>query len=319
MIRIGTRGSALARWQAEHVAGLLRRLPSSPDVELVVIETEGDRVRDVALSKLPGVAWFTKELEQALLDGRADLAVHSLKDLATAMPKGLTLAAVLEREDPRDVLIARDGLTLDTLPEGARVGTSSLRRRAFLLRWRPDLDVADLRGNVPTRIEKLDRGEYDAIVLAAAGVKRLGMGSRIGDWFPPEIMLPAVSQGAIGVQARTGDEAAGLAASLDHADTRAAATAERALLREVEGGCQVPVGAHGTVNGAHLSLRAAVASLDGRESVEGTATATLDAAAALGVDLARDLLGRGAAGILDGIRAAEARAAALDRSEVQGN
>lgn len=287
------------------MAERLRALPGSPDVELEVIETEGDRILDVALSQLPGKAFFTKELEQAIVDGRVDMAVHSMKDLETTLPDGLTIGAVLERADPRDVLIARDGLTTAALPEGARVGTSSLRRRAFLLRWRPDLEVADLRGNVPTRIQKLDDGRYDAIVLAAAGVIRLGREARITDWFTDEVLLPAVSQGAIAVEVREGDEGAGgFVAALEHAATRRAVTAERAFLRRVEGGCQIPVGAHATVHGSELVLKAAICALDGSAAVDGEVRGPADAAADLGVELAVDLLGRGGAGILAEIRAA---------------
>ncbi|MFP4624130.1 MAG: hydroxymethylbilane synthase, partial [Gemmatimonadota bacterium] len=230
-----------------------------------------------------------------------------LKNVETAMPDGLEIGAVLEREDPRDVLIARDGLRLDALPEGAVIGTSSLRRSAFLRRWRPDLTVRDLRGNVPTRIEKLDAGHYDAIVLAAAGVKRLGRDERITDYFTHDILLPAVSQGAIAVQLRSDDERVGpLVASLDHPPTRAATTAERALLRTVEGGCQVPVGAHATADGDTIHLRGTVCSLDGQQSVAGEARGSIDDPEALGIGLARELLGRGGDEILRAIRALSA-------------
>ncbi|MGK7313508.1 MAG: hydroxymethylbilane synthase [Candidatus Longimicrobiales bacterium M2_2A_002] len=302
-LTIGTRGSALARWQAEHVADRLRALPESPEVELELIQTEGDRILDVALSKLPGKAFFTKELEQAILDGRVHMAVHSMKDVETRLPDGLTIGAVLERADPRDVLIGRDGMGLADLPEGAKVGTSSLRRTAFLLRWRPDLEIADLRGNVPTRIGKLDDGEYDAIVLAAAGVTRLGMGDRITDWFTDEVLLPAVSQGAIAIEVRDDDETTrGFVDALEHAGTRQAVTAERALLRRVEGGCQIPVGAHATVDDGQLTLKAAICSLDGTAAVDGVITGPPDAAADLGLELAVDLLDRGGAEILAAIR-----------------
>ncbi len=305
-LTIGTRGSRLATWQAKHVADRLRAGAGAPTVELEFIQTEGDRILDVALSRLPGKAFFTKELEAAILDGRVDMAVHSMKDVETAMPEGLEIAAVLEREDPRDVLIARDDLTLDSLPEGAVIGTSSLRRSAFLKRWRPDLEIRDLRGNVPTRIARLDNGDYDAIVLAAAGVKRLGSETRISDIFTGDILLPAVSQGAIGIQIRTDDAAVGAhVRRLEHAPTRAAVTAERALLRTVEGGCQVPVGAHATLDGSQLRLRAVVCSLDGRESVAGEIEGPATEAAELGETLARDLLARGGEAILDGIRSAE--------------
>lgn len=302
-LRIGTRASALALWQAEHVAARIRAQADAPTVELVHIETEGDKIQDVALSRLPGKAFFTKELEAAIQDGRVDLAVHSLKDVETVMPDGLVLGAILEREDPRDALVARPGLSLDSLPTGARVGTSSLRRAAFLRRWRPDLDVVDLRGNVPTRLRRLDDGGYDAIVLAAAGLKRLDLGARITDYFPFSVMLPAVSQGAIAIQLRDGDTAtARWVEPLDHPDTRLATTAERALLREVEGGCQVPLGAHATIHEGSMSLAATVADLDGGRAVTGDIEGAAADAVALGRGLADDLLSRGGADIMARIR-----------------
>jgi len=304
-LRIGTRGSALALWQAEHVAAGIRAQSGAPPVELVRVETEGDRIQDVALSRLPGKAFFTKELEQAILDGVVDLAVHSLKDVETAVPEGLEILAVLEREDPRDVLLAGPDVDLDTLPAGARVGTSSLRRQAFLRRWRDDLDVVDLRGNVPTRVRRLDDGAYDAIVLAAAGVERLGMIARVNDYFPEWILPPAVSQGAIGVQVRTGDDRVGRwVAPLEHAPTRSATDAERALLREVEGGCQVPLGAHATLRDGRLELAAVICSPDGGRAVDGRREGDAGNAVSIGRGLARDLLARGAGEIMDGIRAA---------------
>ncbi len=306
-IRIGTRGSALARWQAEHVADALRTLPGAPPTELVLIRTEGDRIQDVPLSQLPGKAFFTKEIEEALLDGRVDVAVHSLKDLATAIPAGLTLGAVLEREDPRDVLVVREGMEPLALPPGARVGTSSLRRRALLARWRPDLELAELRGNVPTRIRKLDEGGYDAIVLAAAGVKRLGMESRISAFLPLEHVLPAVSQGAVAVQTRADDpRTASWVGALDHPPTRAATASERALLRRLEGGCHVPVGALARADGEEeLSLRGVICSLDGNRAVEGEMRGPAAEPEMLGVVLAEDLLARGGEDILREIRKAD--------------
>jgi hydroxymethylbilane synthase len=304
-LRIGTRASALALWQAEHVAARIRALPEAPPVELVHIQTEGDRIQDVALSQLPGKAFFTKELEEAIADGRVDLAVHSLKDVATVMPDGLVLGAVLEREDPRDALVARPGLSLASLPRGARIGTSSLRRVAFLRRWRPDLAVADLRGNVPTRVRRLDDGDYDAIVLAAAGLKRLDLEARITDYFPADVMVPAVSQGAIAIQLRSDDDrVAPWIRPLDDEVTRLATTSERALLREVEGGCQVPLGAHATIRDGRLELAAAMASLDGTSSVAGRIEGEAGDAAALGRALAVDMLDRGGEAIMDEIRRA---------------
>ena len=316
-IRIGTRGSALARWQAEHVAAALRSLPGSPEPELVLIKTEGDIIQDVPLSKVEGKAFFTKEIEEALLTHQVDVAVHSLKDLATEMPPGLSLGAVLEREDPRDVLIFREGLSAgalspppggaegrpEDLPRGARLGTSSLRRRAFLKRWRPDLELAELRGNVPTRIRKLDEGGYDAIVLAAAGVIRLGLAHRISAFLPFGFFLPAVSQGAVGIQIRSKDlDVAPWVEALEHPGTRVATTAERALLRTMEGGCQVPVGALGELDEGRLRLRGAVCSLDGVRGVEGEISGPMEDAGELGVSLAQRLIQEGADEILDEIR-----------------
>jgi hydroxymethylbilane synthase len=304
-LRIGTRGSDLALWQARHVAALLARLPGAPPTELVLIRTEGDRVTDVPLAQVAGKAFFTKEIEDALTAGTVDLAVHSQKDLATAMPAGLELGAVLEREDPRDALLARAADSLEALPEGARVGTSSLRRRALLARWRPDLELVDLRGNVPTRIERLDEGRFNAIVLAAAGVRRLGMAERISCYLPVEKMPPAVAQGAVAVQLRAHDtRTLTWVSRLDHAATRAATTAERALLAALEGGCQIPVGALARLDGERLSLAGTVCSLDGRRAVEDRIEGAAADAAALGTELARRLVAAGAGEILAAIRAA---------------
>jgi len=304
-LRIGTRASALARWQAEHVAAALKALPGAPEPELVLIKTEGDRIQDVPLSQVEGKAFFTKEIEEALLNDTVDLAVHSLKDLATEMPSGLVLGAVLEREDPRDALIASGPISLEDLPSGARVGTSSLRRRALLARWRSDLKLLELRGNVPTRIQKLDDGGCDAIVLAAAGVKRLGMEDRISSFLPFDRFLPAVSQGAIGLQLRSEDDrVAQWVERLEHPATRIATIAERALLRTLEGGCHVPVGGFAELEGETLGLWGVICSLDGLTSVEGSTEGPVEFAEALGVSLAEDLLARGGDAILEGIRKA---------------
>jgi hydroxymethylbilane synthase len=303
-LRIGTRASALALWQANRVADLIRAQPGAPEVQLVHIRTEGDVRTDVPLSSIGGRAFFTREIDRAQLDGAVDIAVHSLKDLSTQIAQGLELAAVLEREDPRDALVSRQGATLEDLPPGARVGTSSLRRRAFLLRARPDLELLELRGNVPTRIERLEQGKYDAIVLATAGLKRLELAAHIAAFIEPRVMPPAVSQGAIGVCARSGDAAAcQWLRALDHAATRLAVTAERALLRRLEGGCQVPLGALATVQQQQLHLEASVCALDGAASLDDQDQAPLGAnplasAAALGVRLAAQLLARGAAEII---------------------
>jgi len=319
ILRLGTRGSALALWQANHVADRIRSLAGAPDVELVKIETEGDRILDGPLSAVAGKAFFTKELETALLDGRVDLAVHSFKDLATEMPAGLSVGAVLEREDPRDVLLAAGGGGLASLPSGARVGTSSLRRRALVARRRPDVELADLRGNVPTRIRKLDAGDYDAIVLAAAGVKRLALEDRISAYLAPGELLPAAAQGALAVQVREGDDdTAGWVRRLDHPPTRAATTAERAFLRELEGGCQVPVGALATIGEDGLSLAGVVCSLDGRRSVEDRRRGEPDAAESLGRELAAALLARGAEDILAEVRGEAGRGRDAVRGPAEG-
>jgi hydroxymethylbilane synthase len=305
VLRIGTRGSELALWQARHVADLVRGLPGAPPVELTVIKTEGDRITDVPLSRVAGKAFFTKEIEDALGRGEVDLAVHSQKDLATRMPEGLVIAAVLEREDPRDALLAAAPVTLDTLPAGARVGTSSLRRRAMLARARPDLELVELRGNVPTRIARLLEGRYDAIVLAAAGVRRLGLTEHVRALLPLDRFLPAVAQGAMAVQARAGDQRVlAWLAPLDHAPTRIATRAERALLARLEGGCQIPVGALAEVADGVLKLRGEVCSLDGARTVTGCREGDPAEPERLGTELAEELAGLGAAAILAEIRAA---------------
>ena len=302
-LRIGTRDSKLAMWQAEHVAGLIRAMPGAPPVRLVKIKTTGDLILNAPLSKVEGKGFFTKEIERALLDGTVDLAVHSLKDLETSMPDGLRLAAVLEREDPRDVLIGPQGSTVDALPAGATVGTSSLRRRALLTHWRPDLIIRDLRGNVPTRINRYVDGEYDALILAAAGVNRLGLEQHIAEYLPPEKMCPAVSQGAVAVQIRVGDDRTSeWLAPLDHGDTRFATSAERALLRRLEGGCQVPVGGLATIDASALTLFATVCSLDGSAIVAGSQAGSVERCDEIGRNLAETLLERGGAGILQAIR-----------------
>ncbi len=312
-LRIGTRASALALWQARHVESLIRALPGAPPVELVPITTTGDVRTEVPLWAVRGRAFFTKEIDRALLEDRIDVAVHSLKDLPTAMEPGLELAAVLTREDPRDALVSRTGAPLPQLPPDARVGTSSLRRRAFLARARGDLTLLELRGNVPTRLERLERGDYDAIVLAAAGLKRLGLGARITQYLAPEEFPPAVSQGAIGVCTRADDtHSSAWLRSLDDPPTRLAATAERALLERIEGGCQVPLGALATVTGPRIRLDVAVCALDGskRLNASGDGKATAAGAAALGSRLATELIAQGAGSLIAEERAAQGRAEA---------
>ena len=307
-LRIGTRGSDLALWQARHVARRLAELPGAPAAEIVEIKTEGDRVLDQPLSQIEGKAFFTKEIEEALASGAVDLAVHSLKDLPTELPPGLALGAVLEREDPHDVLLAREGGTFESLPAGARIGTSSLRRRALLARWRPDVALVDLRGNVPTRVRRLEEGRYDAIVLAAAGVRRLGLESHVSQSLPFERVLPAVAQGAVAVEIRAGDtDTAAWVSRLEHSVTRLETMAERALLERLEGGCQVPVGALARVTGGQLELIAVVCSLDGRRAVEGRRQGPRDRAVELGTQLAGELVASGAGEILAAVRGSEER------------
>jgi hydroxymethylbilane synthase len=301
-LRIGTRASALALWQAHHVEALIEALPGAPQVELVHIKTEGDVRTDVPLWALRGRAFFTKEIDRALLAGQVDLAVHSLKDLSTVLDPGLELAATLTREDPRDALLTRTGAGLKDLPPGARVGTSSLRRRAFLSRVRPDLTLLELRGNVPTRVQRLEDGDYDAIVLAAAGLRRLGLEVNISELLPTDNFPPAVSQGVIGVACRADDtETLRWLRPLDDQKARAAATAERALLRRLEGGCQVPLGALGTTSSdGRLHLYSAVCALNGSEwlTARGEANSTAEDAVALGQRVADELLAKGASRLI---------------------
>jgi hydroxymethylbilane synthase len=300
-LRIGTRGSPLALWQANHVADRLRPLAVPRPVVLVEIETAGDRVRDVALSQLGGEGVFTKEIQRALLAGAADVAVHSLKDLPTAPVDGLVLAAVPPRGPVGDVFVSRRHARFDALPVGATVGTSSLRRRAQALHRRPDLSLVNLRGNVETRLRKLDEQGLDAIVLAEAGLLRLGLAGHITEVLDRSWMLPAVGQGALGLECRTADAATrALLAALDDALTRGAVLAERALLRGLGGGCLVPIGALGTVQGEELTLCGAVLPPDGKARVAGELRGPAGQAEALGQALAESLLARGAGALLGG-------------------
>jgi hydroxymethylbilane synthase len=308
-LRIGTRSSALALWQARHVAALLAAQPGAPATELVHISTAGDTQSEVPLWQVGGRAFFTREIDRALLQGAVDLAVHSLKDLPTQLEQGLTLAATLERADPRDALVSASGATLAQLPRGARIGSSSLRRRAFLARARPDAQLAELRGNVPTRLERLERGDYDAIVVAAAGLQRLGLTREISEYLPPESFPPAVSQGVIGLTARAADAATlRWLTRLDDPAARLAVSAERALLEHLEGGCQVPLGALAAVHDGKLTLEAQVCALDGSRSLSarGAAPAAAAEARALGARIAQELLARGAGELIAAERGARA-------------
>ncbi len=263
-LRIGTRGSSLALWQAEWVKSQLLGGQQELIVELVVIKTTGDKILDVPLAMVGGKGLFVKEIEEALLDGRADLAVHSVKDMPAVLPEGLHLAAMPPREDPRDALISKNGAGLDKLPHGARVGTSSLRRAAQLLHLRPDLRIETLRGNVDTRLRKLESEGLDAIVLAAAGLKRMELSQVISEYLEPQRILPAVGQGALGIETRIGDVSTNeIVASLIHQQTVTTVRAERAFLKRLEGGCQVPIGGYATMEGETLILTGMVADLQG--------------------------------------------------------
>ena len=299
-LRIATRSSHLARAQTEQVAADLAWGHPRLQIEIVEIRTVGDRVIDLPLPEIGGKGVFTAELEAALRAGDADLAVHSLKDLPTELPEDLAIAAVTAREDPHDAWISRDGVTLDEIPDGALVGTSSLRRRAQLLRARPGLDVRDLRGNVPTRLRRLDAGTYDAIVLAAAGLRRLGLHDRIVEKLEPPAFLPAPGQGAVAIETRAGDAATRrVVATIDHAPTRLATGLERDFLARLGGGCHAPIGALATFEGSGVRLEGLVASTDGRRSVRTSAERALDDAAGLGTSLADAVLRAGGRAILE--------------------
>jgi hydroxymethylbilane synthase len=297
-LRIGSRGSQLALWQANHISALLRE--RGHEVELEIIKTTGDKITDVALAKVGTKGMFTKEIEEALAEGRIDLAVHSLKDLPTELSQGFEIAAVTTRENPRDVFCSRNYESIEDLPRGALVGTSSLRRQAQLKAVRPDLEIRPLRGNVDTRLRKLEAGEYDAIILAAAGLNRLGKTQLVRQVIPFEVMCPAAGQGALGIEIRAGDSVTRQhLAFLDDAEAHATTTCERALLKKLGGGCQVPIGAFAEVREGGLHLEAIVAEPDGskilRESLDGTDPVQL------GESVGEVLLQRGGEAILEAV------------------
>ncbi len=299
-IRIGTRGSPLALWQANWARESLSQSYPQLRISLVRIKTKGDKLIDVSLARVGGKGLFVKEIEERLLVGRIDLAIHSMKDIPVQLPKGLHIQAIPQREDPGDVLISKGHLTLEKLPRGAKIGTSSLRRRAQLLSYRPDLTMVPLRGNVDTRLRKLKTMDLDAIVLAAAGVKRMKLEGSISQPISKEICLPAIGQGALGLETRIADDEVNQCLSiLDHGPTHQSIRAERAFLRRLGGGCQVPIAALGTVSdGGMLILRGLVGSLDGRKLIKGTVEGEMGKAVELGIALAEDLLSRGANEIL---------------------
>jgi hydroxymethylbilane synthase len=296
---IGTRGSRLALWQAEWVCSAIRQRFPGVAVELSVIKTQGDKILDVPLAKVGGKGLFVKEIEDALLQGRADVAVHSMKDMPSEIPAGLVIGAVPERETPTDVLLSRNGLPLRELPAGSVIGTSSLRRAAQLRHLRPDLVVVPLRGNVETRIRKLDTDPLAAVVLAAAGIKRLGLEHRVTEHLDDERMLPAVGQGALCIEIREQDPRVGpMVAALDHPATRTVVSGERAFLKRLQGGCQVPIAGHGRLDGAHFTLTGLVADVDGSTVIKHRLSGPASAAERVGIELAEILLNRGADEIL---------------------
>jgi len=300
-VRIGSRGSMLATWQAKHIAARLRSL--GVETEIIYIKTSGDKFQQAGINQIGVKGVFIKEIEDALLENRVDIAVHSMKDVPTETPAGLVFPAICEREDPRDCLISREGKNFAALAAGARVGTSSLRRMAQLRHARPELAFTDLRGNVDTRLQKLERGDYDAIVLAKAGMDRLGWSARISEVLSTDLSLPAVGQGALGIESRENLDPAIAAAiaKLDHAPTRLAVTAERALLRTLEGGCQVPLGAWARFENGQLVMDACVASTDGKDYIRKRGNSMGDGAKEadlFGKLIARELIAAGAGRIL---------------------
>lgn len=299
---IGSRGSVLALWQSNWVASELKRL-FGLEVEIQRIKTTGDKILDSPLAKIGGKGLFVKEIEKALEQGQIDLAVHSMKDVPTELPKGLMIGAVTKREDPRDVLVSRDKVSLMDLPKEAKVGTSSLRRKAQLWQRRPDFNMVDVRGNLDTRLRKMKEGQFDAMVLARAGLKRMGFEEAVTEVLEPQVMLPAVGQGALAIEVREDDEMVReMVKALNHLPTQQSILAERALMRRLEGGCQVPVGALGIVKNGQVSLKAMVASLDGRKMVRDEVAGPSQQAEKLGVELAEKLLNQGADAILAEVR-----------------
>lgn len=298
-VRIATRKSALALWQAEYVKARLEFFHPGLVVELVPMSTQGDKILDTPLAKIGGKGLFVKELETAMLEDRADIAVHSMKDVPVEFPEGLMLSTICEREDPRDAFVSNQYSSLDQLPQGAVVGTSSLRRQCQIKALRPDLQIRDLRGNVNTRLAKLDAGEYDAIILAAAGLIRLGFQTRIAIYLPVSQSLPANGQGAVGIECRSDDAAVrALLAPLEHTATRQAVLAERAMNRALQGGCQVPIGAFAEIDGDQLHLRGLVGQLDGQQILQAEVRGAASEGEALGQQLAEKLLAQGAGAIL---------------------
>lgn len=299
ILKIATRQSPLALWQAEHIRARLEALHADLKVELVTFVTQGDKILDTPLAKIGGKGLFVKELEAALLDGRADLAVHSMKDVPMALPEGLSLAVICEREDPLDAFVSNTYASFDDLPQGAKVGTSSLRRKSQILKARPDLEIIDLRGNVGTRLSKLDAGLYDAIILASAGLKRLGLAERIRHTLPAEVSLPAVGQGALGLECRAEDQAVlELILPLLHSETDVCVRTERAFNAYLEGGCQVPIAGYAILEQGQIHIQGRVGSVDGKTLLKAEQVGETAQAEQIGVALAQELLAQGAGDLL---------------------
>lgn len=301
-LRIATRKSPLAMWQAEHIKARLEALHSGLEIELITFTTQGDKILDTPLSKIGGKGLFVKELEAAMLDGRADIAVHSMKDVPMEFPEGLELGVICTRENAQDAFVSNKYKSIDELPQGAVVGTSSLRRQCQIQQQRPDLIIESLRGNVQTRLKKLDEGQYDAIILAAAGLIRMELNDRIASFIPTEFSLPAGGQGALGIEWRTGDSAIHeLIKPLHDADTAACVLAERALNRRLQGGCQVPIAAYAELKNGQLQLRGLVGSVDGQQILRTAQQGAAKDAEAIGIAGAEDLLVQGAGEILTAV------------------
>ena len=302
IIRIATRKSPLAMWQAEEVKRQLQQFHPDLEVELIGITTKGDKILDTPLAKIGGKGLFVKELEVEMLEGKADIAVHSMKDVPMELPEGLHLPIILERHDPLDAFVSNQYASLDDLPQNAKVGTSSLRRQTQIKERRPDLEILSLRGNVNSRLQKLDDGNFDAIILAAAGLKRLGFDDRIAQCIPAEQSLPAIGQGAIGIECRVDDERINtLLAPLHHKDTAIRVTAERAFNTRLQGGCQVPIAGYSELQGDQIYLRGLVGYPDGSAIYRAEQTASLDDAEKMGIEVAENLLAQGAAKVLASI------------------
>ena len=301
-LKIGTRGSKLALQQTRMVASQLEQLHSNLRCEIVNIKTEGDKILDAPLAKIGGKGLFVKELDEALLDGRIDLAVHSMKDIPTELPPKIQIAAITVREDPRDVLISRNNLILKHLPKDAVIGTCSLRRQAQLLHYSPKFQIVQLRGNLETRLRRVEANGLDAVILAAAGIHRMGWQAKITEYLPMDICLPAISQGALGIETRKNQkEIKRIVSALDHPETRMAVLAERALLKKLEGGCQVPIAAYGEIKNAEIYLQAMVGSLEGARIIRDSECGSTDHVEKVGIQLAKKLIKQGADKILQEI------------------